>query len=79
MSIDGKLAVLSERIFSQVKAVLILNMRFLDLAVFRLETVPAEVPLATDGALLLYQPAWILRRFQQESSQVARNAALKFM
>ena len=46
MNDSQALTELSERVFSQVKTILILNMRFLDMAVFRLQPMPAEVSLA---------------------------------
>ncbi len=64
---------ISERVFSQVKTILILNMRFLDMAVFRLQPIPAEVSLATDGARLYYKPDWLLRRYRDESAAVVRD------
>ncbi len=67
------LAALSGRVLSQVKTILVLNMRFLDMAVFRLQPTPAEVSLATDGAHLYYSPAWLLRRYRHESAAVVRD------
>ena len=67
------LSALSERVFSQVKTILILNMRFLDMAVFRLQPMPAEVSLATDGARLYYRPARLLRRYRDESAAIVRD------
>ena len=64
---------LSGRVFSQVKTILILNMRFLDMAVFRLQPTPADVSLATDGARLYYRPARLLRRYRDESAAVVRD------
>ncbi len=64
---------LTEQVFTQVRTVVVLNMRFLDMAVFRLKPVPAKVPLATDGERLYFHPVRLLKRYQAESSAVTRD------
>ena len=64
---------ISREIFSQVRTTIVLNMRFLDMAVFRLRPTAENTTLATDGERLYYGPNWLLRRYQQESNAVTRD------
>ena len=55
---------------------LIVNLRFLDIALGRLQLVPSaseSATLATDGVRLMYGPKHILRRFRDESSGPTRD------
>ena len=64
---------ISREIFSQVRTTIVLNMRFLDMAVFRLRPIPDKMTLATDGEHLFYNPIWLLTRYRDESSAVTRD------
>ena len=68
-----KIADISREVFSQVRTTIVLNMRFLDMAVFRLHPIPENMTLATDGNYLYYHPLWLLKRYQQESNAVNRD------
>ena len=63
----------AREIFSQVRTAIVMKMRFLDMAVFRLKPVPAPVSLATDGDYLYYDPARLLKRYRGESNIVNRD------
>ena len=63
----------AREVFSQIRTTIVLNMRFLDMAVFRLKLVPERITLATDGEHLLYNPVWLLKRFRRESNAVVRD------
>ena len=70
---SGKMEVIAGEIFSQVRTAIVLNMRFLDVAVFRLKTVPETVSFATDGERLYYNPFWLLKCYRKESNAPTRN------
>ena len=71
-SMDSMEAIARE-IFSQVRTTIVLNMRFMDMAVFRLQPVAMPAPLSTDGELLYYEPRWLLKRYRSETTAVARD------
>ena len=61
-------------IISQTRAVIVMNMRFLDTATFRLRpAVREDVRLATDGDRLWYNPAWLLHRYMEEANLITRD------
>ena len=62
-----------QEIFTQVRTTIVLNMRFMDMAVFRLKPVAAPVTLATDGEYLYYHPLWLLKRYRGEVNAVTRD------
>ena len=64
---------ISRKIFSQVRTTIVLNMRFMDMAVFRLKPAAASVTLATDGEHLYYHPLWLLKRYRDEANAVTRD------
>lgn len=68
-----QLEAIAQEIFAQVRTTIVLNMRFMDMAVFRLKLVPERMTLATDGENLYYQPLWILKRFKGEANAVTRD------
>lgn len=56
------------------RSMLIVRLRFLDIALGRLELVPAEgATLATDGARIIYGPKHVLRCFKKENERPARD------
>ena len=63
----------AREIFSQVRTSIVMKMRFLDMAVFRLKPVPVPVSFATDGNFLYYDPARLLKRYRAESNRVNRD------
>lgn len=64
---------LAREVFSQVRTSIVMKMRFLDMAVFRLKPFAAPVTLATDGDHLFYHPVWLLKWYREESSAVTRD------
>ena len=64
---------LAREVFSQVRTSIVMKMRFLDMAVFRLKPFAAPVTLATDGDHLFYHPVWLLKRYREESPAVTRD------
>ena len=53
---------------------LLVNMRFMDMALAKLESVDTmDYPLATDGVRLFYSPVMILREYRTEQNRPARN------
>ena len=69
----SQLETISREIFTQVRTTIVLNMRFMDMAVFRLKPAAAPVTLATDGEHLYYHPVWLLKRYRGEANAVTRD------
>ena len=63
----------AREIFSQVRTSIVMKMRFLDMAVFRLKPFPTKLSFATDGDYLYYYPVWLLKRYREESNSVIRD------
>ncbi len=70
---EQQMEAVAREIFSQVRTSIVLKMRFLDMAVFRLKPSPAPVSLATDGNFLFYSPVRILKRYKAEVNSVTRD------
>lgn len=69
----AKVEILAREVFSQVGTSIVMKMRFLDMAVFKLKPVVSDFTLATDGIFLYYHPVWILKHYQEEPNAVARD------
>lgn len=52
---------------------LLLNLRFMDSAVFRLPPVLSDTTISTDGNFLYYGASYVLKRYKQEPSRVVRD------
>ena len=70
---EAKLQAICREIFTQTRTAIVLNMRFLDMAVFRLKPTPESISLATDGERLYYHPLWLLKRYREETTAVGRD------
>ena len=68
-----KAAKLSNRIIHLAQNTLLLNLRFMDSAIFRLSPKAAETTLATDGRYIYYGTEYILKRYKSEQNQVVRD------
>ena len=65
---------IAKKIWAFVRNGLLLNMRFLDAALFRLKFKRvSEYNLATDGENLYYNPKSVIEMFKNEQKSVARN------
>ena len=64
MSMESRIESVAREVFSQVRTSVVLKMRFLDMAVFRLKPNPAPQRLATDGDCLFYQPVWLFMKYK---------------
>ena len=64
---------IAQEVLKQVRTTIVLNMRFMDMAVFRLRLFPENVTLATDGNCLFFNPVWLLKRYQNENNAVTRD------
>ena len=73
MTRESRMEAVARDIFSQVRTSIVMKMRFLDMAVFRLKLCPSEIELATDGDYLYYDPVWVLKRYREESNSVTRD------
>ena len=65
MTRESRMEAVARDIFSQVRTSIVMKMRFLDMAVFRLKLCPSEIELATDGDYLYYDPVWVLKRYRE--------------
>ena len=68
-----KIIRLSEKVIRLSQNTLLLNLRFMDSAIYRLEPKPANINLATDGRYIYYNPEYILLRYKKEQSQIVRD------
>ena len=66
-------AELAAQILNISRNTLVVNMRYLDAALFRLKPQPAALPLATDGEKLYYDPFCILNGYKAEKNSVTRD------
>ena len=73
MNRESRMEAIARDVFSQVRTSIVMKMRFLDMAVFRLKLYPTELKLATDGNYLYYHPLWLLKRYQEESNAITRD------
>ena len=64
---------IAQEILAQIRTNIIMNMRFLDMAVFRLRPTPGGTSLATDGDMLYYHPVWLLKRYRADGSALAHD------
>lgn len=70
---SAKAIAIAREVISQVGTSIVMKMRFLDMAVFKLKPVASDIPLATDGVSLYYHPAWLLKHYQEEPNKIARD------
>lgn len=68
-----KAAKLSNRIIHLAQNTLLLNLRFMDSAIFRLTPKVAETTLATDGRYIYHGAEYILKRYKSEQNRVIRD------
>ncbi len=73
MTKDERMEAVAREIFTQIQTSIVMRMRFLDMAVFRLKTIPVEHPLCTDGDNLYYDPVTLLKDYRRESNAVTRD------
>ena len=52
---------------------LLVNLRFLDVALSRFDFVPVDGSIAVDGTHIYYDPIWVLRRYKQEKQVIVRD------
>ena len=68
---------LGEDIIDECRTQLMLKFRFLDLALWRMDLLPARVgsmfPLATDGDVVMYDPPRVIGRFQESFDESVRD------
>ncbi len=61
-------------ILTLARSLLIVRLRFLDIAIGRLELVPAEgITLRTDGMRIMYDPKHVIRSYKGENEKPARD------
>lgn len=64
---------LAEQVMDLSRNAIVMNLRFMDMAVFRLRPEPADTTLATDGRYLFYGPEHVLRRYMRDEALPARD------
>lgn len=70
---EARLDRIAQRIIILSRSTIVVNMRYMDSAVFALMPVPGALSLATDGRFLFYDPEFLLHEYQQEKSVIARD------
>lgn len=70
---EERLDRIARRIIILSRSTIVVNMRYMDAAVFKLMPVPGALSLATDGRFLFYEPEFLIREYQKEKSVVARD------
>jgi len=73
MQDNPRLFELADQVMTLSRNALVMNLRFMDMAVFRLRAEPADATLATDGRYLFYGPAHMLRRYMLNEALPARD------
>lgn len=66
-------AEISDRVLKNAYSTILVNMRFLDSALFRLSPVPSGAALSTNGRCLYYDPETLLNAYAKEPNSVNRN------
>lgn len=70
----NKLSKLAEEVLNLDRNTLLVNLRFMDMALSRLRYVEStEIRLSTDGAHMVYDPAYILQVFREEKEASVRD------
>ena len=68
---------LAADILDECRVQLMLKFRFLDLALWRMELVPARIgaryPLATDAQCVVFDPPWVIARFNESFEESVRD------
>ena len=64
---------LAEQVMQLSRNAIVMNLRFMDMAVFRLRPEPSDATLATDGRYLFYGPEHVLRRYMRNEALPARD------
>lgn len=70
---DHQVETLALRVIRTAQNTLLMHLRFMDTAIFRLTPKPSEITLATDGLELYYDARYVLRRYRQEPKQFVRD------
>ncbi|MBQ8063947.1 MAG: metallopeptidase [Clostridia bacterium] len=70
---EARLDRIAQRIIILSRSTIVVNMRYMDAAVFKLMPVPGALSLATDGRFLFYEPEFLIHEYQMEKSVVARD------
>lgn len=70
---EERLDRIARRIIILSRSTIVVNMRYLDQAVFHLMPVPGALSLATDGRFLFYEPEFLIHEYQLEKAVVARD------
>ena len=69
-----KLYRLAEDVLKLARNTLLVNLRFLDVALSRFELLPVNEPdFATDGETLLYDPTYVLKRYKDEKTATVHD------
>ena len=64
---------LAQNTLKLARNTLLVNLRFLDMALSRFDFVPVDGSIAVDGAHIYYDPLWVLRRYKQEKQVIVRD------
>lgn len=64
---------LAQDILRLSRNTLLVNLRFLDMALSGLEYIPGSDSVAVNGRCIFYDPMWVLRRYKGEKNTVVRD------
>ena len=70
---QDRLLHLADQVMTLSRNAIVMQLRYMDMAVFRLRPEPAETTYATDGRYLFYGPRHVLRRYRTDESLPARD------
>ena len=70
---ERRLQSLAAEVMELSRGAIVLHLRFMDVAVFRLPAVAAETTLATDGRFLYYGAEHVLRRYMEDENLPPRD------
>lgn len=70
---EARLDRIARRIIILSRSTIVVNMRYMDQAVFALMPVPGALSLATDGRFLFYEPEFLIHEYKVEKSAVTRD------
>ena len=68
-----RMLALAEQVMTLSRNAIVMNLRFMDMAVFRLRPEPSDATLATDGRYLFYGPEHVLRRYMVNEALPCRD------
>ena len=73
MDIDQKIDQLAIEVLRFARSEILVNLRFFNRALARIEFLPAATTIATNGKQLFYDPIYVLREYQIDQKRISRT------